>query len=472
MPLRANRFLLFFAGETGAVYALVAPTLVWDSGTNDPYPDVTLFLAIDILATDTARLQYATDAGFTTNLVEVTFLVGTVPTSTYELLSALSDGPWYGRSRIERTGFGISAWSNVETKTLDSPPIMTSAAAFNVDENTTLVVTLTATQPSTFAIGGTDAAFFEILDADELNFVDPTDFETPSDSGGNNVYDITITPTAIADSEVGSAQSVAVTVNNVAVGEFTPSDLPDLVLWLEADDLSTLFQSNAGSTAVASDGDLVGFWGDKSSNNFDLNSAADDTTRPTYKTNGGSGSDKPYVSFDGSNDVLRHLASLGSFAAGACSIFVAVRGNPATAARLLAEGRSTDANPVYILQQAGTATASTGGAFVRNDAGTLMANNINLQVGAYDNTDRVYGVIDDGNDYIPYLDGTAGSASSFTRSGSMTLDRTALGALIRTSTVSWWAGRVYAVVVVNRALTSQEISDLTAYLGAKMGLSL
>jgi hypothetical protein len=97
-------------------------------------------------------------------------------------------------------------------------PAMTSSATFSTPENQTYIADLTATRPSTFSIGGTDAALFQIVAGDELHFVAAPNFEVPGDAGANNVYNITITPTAIDNSDVGTAQSVAVTVTDVSEG--------------------------------------------------------------------------------------------------------------------------------------------------------------------------------------------------------------------------------------------------------------
>lgn len=347
-------------------------------------------------------------------------------------------------------------------------PTFTSLTTDSVPEAHTLSHALTTSETATFTlVGGADQARFEISGSTLRWLSDGTKtYASPDDADTNNTYVVTVRGT---DTK-GNITDQTITVTVTQVVAFTPADLtPNL--WLQAGDIATLWQNVAGSSAVSADGQTVGKWDDKSGAGFHLTAAADDTTRPTYKADGGAGA-KPYVLFDGSNDVLRRLASLGSFAAGACSIFAAVKGNPATSARLFAQGRSSDDQPVYALLQAGTATASTGGAFVRNDATTVMASNINLQVNAFDNTDNVYGVVDNGSSYTPYLDGVAGSASSYTRSGTITGDRTALGALVRATIASWWAGRVYAIVVVNRALTGTEIINLTTYFGALMDRTL
>lgn len=97
-------------------------------------------------------------------------------------------------------------------------PLMTSAATISTPENQTYVMNLTASRPSSFTIGGTDGALFNIQNGDELHFVAAPNFEAPGDAGANNVYDITITPTASDNGDVGAAQSVAVTVTDISEG--------------------------------------------------------------------------------------------------------------------------------------------------------------------------------------------------------------------------------------------------------------
>ena len=70
------------------------------------------------------------------------------------------------------------------TDTNDTAPVFTSSAAPSVAENTTAVVTLTATDadtvggPTTFLItGGLDAGLFQIVGG-QLQFVAARDFET------------------------------------------------------------------------------------------------------------------------------------------------------------------------------------------------------------------------------------------------------------------------------------------------------
>jgi hypothetical protein len=47
---------------------------------------------------------------------------------------------------------------------------------------------------------------------------------------------------------------------------FDPLTIPSLALWLDANDTSTLFQDDAGTTPATADTNPVGYWGDKSGN--------------------------------------------------------------------------------------------------------------------------------------------------------------------------------------------------------------
>ena len=101
----------------------------------------------------------------------------------------------------------------------DVAPVFTSSATPSVPENTTDVVDLTTTDPDTvganpptFTItGGADQAKFTITGGNHLAFVSAPDFENPTDSGANNVYDVQVTAN---DGANPSVQNIAVTVTN------------------------------------------------------------------------------------------------------------------------------------------------------------------------------------------------------------------------------------------------------------------
>ena len=120
-------------------------------------------------------------------------------------------------------------WVDVTfTQTLGSPPAFTSPAAFVANENQTAVATVSATDADgdtlSFAIsGGADAARFAINAATGvLSFLAAPDFEAPTDSNGDNIYQVTV---RVTDSTGAQAtQTIAVTVNDVV--ETPPNQAP------------------------------------------------------------------------------------------------------------------------------------------------------------------------------------------------------------------------------------------------------
>ena len=137
----------------------------------------------------------------------------------------------------------------------DLAPVFTSPDTARVDENTTAVQTIVATdadvpaQVVTFSIGGTgaDNALFQITGGNQLEFIAAPDFEIPGDFDGDNVYEVQL----VADDGSGltTQQTVLVTVDPV-------------------NDLAPVFSSSASvivpenTTAIqavsATDGDLPG----------------------------------------------------------------------------------------------------------------------------------------------------------------------------------------------------------------------
>lgn len=97
-----------------------------------------------------------------------------------------------------------------------------SSAAVSVAENTSAVTTVAATDPDagqtvSYAIfGGADAASFTINSTTgQLAFASAPDFETPTDDGGNNVYDVIV---QASDGNGGAdTQAIAVTVTQHGV---------------------------------------------------------------------------------------------------------------------------------------------------------------------------------------------------------------------------------------------------------------
>lgn len=106
------------------------------------------------------------------------------------------------------------------TPVSENEPVFTSVATASVAENTTAVLTVTATdadlpvQTVTFSIfGGTDSGKFSITSEGVLTFQAAPDFENPTDVGTNNTYNVIVRAN---DGNGGvTNQSIVVTVTPV-----------------------------------------------------------------------------------------------------------------------------------------------------------------------------------------------------------------------------------------------------------------
>ena len=240
----------------------------------------------------------------------------------------------------------------------------------------------------------------------------------------------------------------------------SPADISNLGLWLDASDLSTLFQNVAGSTPVTTDSEIVGTWLDKHTTNFDLTAQADDTTRPTYHTSAG----VHWVEGDGANDLLVR-AAVPFYAAGAASFFFALRASNANVNgdTLLTECSSTNNLPVY-WPLIVSATVTDARAFIRNTVGTELFNSVLDTTDIFDNTDHVIGVVDTGSLLTLWVDGVEKTGVPYTRSGTMVVNRFSLFGIARGTPSSWIATRVYEGACYTKALNDTEAADISALL--------
>lgn len=111
----------------------------------------------------------------------------------------------------------------IEALIVENSPVIdgSDTAAFGIDENTTDVATIAASDPQgdvlDYTLSGADADLFNIDDSGNLSFINAPDFEAPADVGGDNTYDVTVT---VSDGAQTDSQDIAVTVADV--DEATP----------------------------------------------------------------------------------------------------------------------------------------------------------------------------------------------------------------------------------------------------------
>jgi hypothetical protein len=102
-----------------------------------------------------------------------------------------------------------------------TPPTFTSSSSFSAAENIATsanAATIKVSESATVTISsGVDAGLFNIVTSDTvtafIRFKNSPNFEVPSDSGGNNVYDLVLTATDLASN--AGTQAITITVTDV-----------------------------------------------------------------------------------------------------------------------------------------------------------------------------------------------------------------------------------------------------------------
>jgi hypothetical protein len=226
----------------------------------------------------------------------------------------------------------------------------------------------------------------------------------------------------------------------------------------DATDPTKVWQ-NINGTGARADDSPVGRLDDVSGNGRHFAALANDTTRPTARSDG-------TVEFDGSNDALV-LQAAGAWAAGACTIIWRGSGNAALLdRRFWAEGSSANANQFYVPGTATNAVADgLARTFTRNDAGGTVLQNVFSGVTAFDGTLKTARILDSGSSNTGFFNSVEGTPRGYSRSGhTLTLNRTGLGALYRTSAANFFGGKLKRMVVIGRLLTTQETADMLAWV--------
>ena len=136
-------------------------------------------------------------------------------------------------------------------------PIITSATTDNIAENATgTSYTATATEPDsgqtlTWTLGGTDAALFSINGSGQISFNSAPNYESPTDNGTDNVYNITVTATDDGAGTLFATQAVAITVTDV--NEAPVNTVPAAQITNE--DTTLVFSAGNGNALSVADQD-------------------------------------------------------------------------------------------------------------------------------------------------------------------------------------------------------------------------
>ena len=119
-------------------------------------------------------------------------------------------------------GGGGDSYSAPEAPSNNAPTITNTTGNYSVPENQTSAFTVTASDPDgdslTFSISGTDSSLFTISSSGVVTFNAAPDYENPSDSGTNNVYDLSA---SVSDGSLSASKDFMVSVTNDTSDDIT-----------------------------------------------------------------------------------------------------------------------------------------------------------------------------------------------------------------------------------------------------------
>ena len=207
-------------GDSAIVSVTEDTTVVTTVTATDPDAGTTLTYSISGGA-DAAQFAINASSGALTFIVAPDYEAPADSDSdnTYEVVVATSDG-----SLIDSQSLTVTVSNANES------PVITSngggdSVNVSVPENTTAVTIVTATDPDadtgfTYSIsGGADAAKFTInATTGVLIFVTAPSFESPTDVGANNIYDVNV---QASDGNLIDTQALSVTVTDVDEAAYT-----------------------------------------------------------------------------------------------------------------------------------------------------------------------------------------------------------------------------------------------------------
>jgi hypothetical protein len=202
--------------ESGPVFTSGTSASFAENGTGTAYTAVATdadgdTLVYSLSGTDAARFNINSSTGAVTFKVAPNFEAPTDSGSNnvYDIVVTASDGTNTANRNVAITVTNVN----------DNAPVFTSGTSVNFAENGTgTVYDANATDADgntiTFSLSGTDAARFNINSSNGIvTFKAAPNYEAPTDSGANNVYNITVNA---SDGVHVTGRAVTINVTNVA----------------------------------------------------------------------------------------------------------------------------------------------------------------------------------------------------------------------------------------------------------------
>ena len=110
----------------------------------------------------------------------------------------------------------------VSVGNVNESPSFSIASAQSYTENSTSSISAAASDPDgssglSYSLSGLDASKFTVSSSGALSFASSPDYESPSDNGGNNVYNVSV---GVSDGSISSSVALVITVSDDTADNF------------------------------------------------------------------------------------------------------------------------------------------------------------------------------------------------------------------------------------------------------------
>ena len=177
-----------------------------------------------------------------------------------------------------------------------------------------------------------------------------------------------------------------------------------------------------------------------------------------------------WLRFDAVDDHL-NLPFMNLYNGGAASIICALDAvSQATDTYIISERSTTDADPKYFPSRQ-IASGGNMDAYIADDNAAVVLDTVGSPFSGVDNA-VIRSIVDSGNNLKLFKNGVLAANDNYTRSGTLTLNNTTIGASISTTTSNYASMKLYGLIVTKSALTDAQRIACERYLGRKSGVQL
>lgn len=285
------------------------------------------------------------------------------------------------------------------------------------------------------------------------------------EAGTSENFTVTSTATVIGS----FSGNVSITSNDpdenpftFAVSSTVTPPTTNLDLWLDANDLATLWQDSGRTTPAASNADVIGAWDDKSSNARHLTQGTTGN-KPTLRTS--VINSKNVIRFV-TDDYLSRAIANGLAANGDFSLYVAWKSSSTTDGVLYGEGSTVSLTPQF-LSRINNSSAGRLDNQMRDDASTSRIYGFN---GSYNNgAGHQFSDIRAGGSSVLRVDKVQRATSSANPSTN-TVTHVGVGALVKSSVSLFLDGDIAEILLYSDDHDSTTRDAIEAYFSAKYGI--